>query len=492
MKLSTLRIPCASFSSALSLVAMAGLLFTGAPQASAQEFSHAAVKTPEPIKGTHVLHPSSIPPELRVRRSPSAQTVPAQISLTPVNTGTGVVFTCNANVAVATCKYLNSTVAANLNGTFTNANANIYVQYGSTGLGSTTQYFNFVTYDQYVAALNANANKSAIQKSALSALSTYDAGPYGVSNVMVTSALGTNLGFTGMLGIKVNSDSCIPGTAACYNALVTVTDDPNIQLYYDNLGGNEPVDAYDFYEVVAHESNEVLGTVSCISTSGGISDSCGGGTPSAVDLFRYLGGGDLVLDSTLSAVPGAYFSYDGGTTNGANGRGGAPKFYNTVADGNDYADFISSDPDCGTNEAVQDAVACPGASKGISILNDGGGEIHILNAVGYDTPAVAASNFTITVTPPVEIIRRGNIAAFILTLKSVNGFNGNVTLSCSGGPAGSYCLNFPMKLNVHGTAYAISGILFPKNTIPGTYVVTFTGVSGSLKTIATAKFTVTN
>src|ERR1700744_2222647 len=112
MKLSTLRISCAYLSSALSLVAIAGLLTTGAPQASAQEFSHAAGKTPEPIKGTHVLHPSSTPPELRVRRSVVAHTVPVQTNLPPVNTGTGVLFTCDPNVAVATCKSLNSTVAA--------------------------------------------------------------------------------------------------------------------------------------------------------------------------------------------------------------------------------------------------------------------------------------------------------------------------------------------------------------------------------------------
>jgi hypothetical protein len=92
----------------------------------------------------------------------------------------------------------------------------------------------------------------------------------------------------------------------------------------------------------------------------------------------------------------------------------------------------------------------------------------------------------------VETIRRGNVAAFILAVKSVNGFNGNVTLSCSGGPAGSYCANFPMKLNVHGTAYAVSGVLFPKNTKPGTYVITIIGVSGSLTNTATAKFTVIN
>jgi hypothetical protein len=493
MKLPTQRIPCASLSlpACLLLVATAGLLAPGAPQASAQEFSHAAVKTAKPIKQTHVLNPSSIPPGLRQGRSLSAQTVPVRTNLTPVNTGTGVVFTCDPNVAAATCNYLNSTVAGNLNGTFTNANANIYVQYGATGLGSSTQYFNYVTYDQYVAALNANTNKSAIQKSALSALSTYDAGPYGASNVEVSSALGTNLGFTGMLGIEVNEAACTPGTAACYNALVTVTNDPNIPLYYDNLGGTEPADAYDFYEVVAHEADEALGTVSCISTGNpnGLSDSCGTGVPSAVDLFRYLGAGDLVLDSTLSAVPGAYFSYDGGSTNGANGRAGTPKVYNTLAGGGDYADFLSSEPDCGTNEAVQDAAACPGESQGLSILNDGGGELHILSALGYDTPALV-SNFTITVIPPVETIRRGNVAGFILQLKSVNGFNGSVALSCSGGPAGSSCIDFPMKVNVHGTAYAVSGMLFPKNTNPGTYVVTFTGVSGSLTHTATAKVTV--
>ena len=82
------------------------------------------------------------------------------------------------------------------------------------------------------------------------------------------------------------------------------------------------------------------------------------------------------------------------------------------------------------------------------------------------------------------------LGGFILQLKSVNGFNGNVTLSCSGGPAGSICEDLPMTVKVNGTAYAVSGILFPKNAKPGTYIITFTGVSGSLTNTATAKFTV--
>ncbi len=98
--------------------------------------------------------------------------------------------------------------------------------------------------------------------------------------------------------------------------------------------------------------------------------------------------------------------------------------------------------------------------------------------------------FTITPTPSAETVTRGVLGGFILKLQSVDGFNGNVKLSCSGGPAGSYCVDFPMTVKVNGTAYAVSGILFPKNSNPGTYVITFTGVSGSLTVKATATFTV--
>ena len=328
-----------------------------------------------------------------------------------------VSYTCDPSVAAATCNYLNTTVAGNYGSTFTNANANIYITYGTTGLAQSEQYFNFVTYDQYVAAFTSITSPSPVQVSALSALGTYDAGPYGSGNVNVTLALAAALGITGDIqggaaGITSSGGECTPGTAGCYNAIVTVTNDPGTPLYYDNLGGTEPSDAYDFYGVVQHETDEVLGTSSCVGTAGsvnpaglvtrsilkgvknvfhftnpdgsvGLSDGCGSGVPSAVDLYRYSGAGDLVLDSSLSTAPGAYFSYNGGSTNGANGKAGTPKVYNTLANGDDYADFLSSTPDCGTDIAVQDAEGCPGEDAGLTILNDGGGEINILNAVGY-------------------------------------------------------------------------------------------------------------
>jgi sugar lactone lactonase YvrE len=100
------------------------------------------------------------------------------------------------------------------------------------------------------------------------------------------------------------------------------------------------------------------------------------------------------------------------------------------------------------------------------------------------------AGFTITPIPTKETIKRGVLAAFILQLNSVRGFNGNVTLNCSGGPAGAKCADFPQTVKVNGVALALSGILFPANTTPGTYTITFTGTSGTLTNTATAEFTV--
>ena len=154
-----------------------------------------------------------------------------------------------------------------------------------------------------------------------------------------------------------------------------MTNDPGTPLYYRS--GTETAAEYDFYSAIEHETDEVLGTSSCISTTGpSLANNCGAGEPSAADLFRYSSAGNLVLDSSLSTTPGAYFSYNGGVTNGANGN-----VYNTLDNGDDYGDFVSSCP--GGPLSVQDAEGCPGTS-GLDITNDGGAEINMLDAVGYD------------------------------------------------------------------------------------------------------------
>lgn len=306
-------------------------------------------------------------------------------------------YTCDPTVSASTCNYLNTAIASLYNTTFTNASANIYVRYGTTELASSSSFLNNVSYTSYVAALAANPSKDALQVSALAALSLYDSAPYGSGDVDITDALGTALGFTGLTGTTASGAPCSFPNTGCYNAIITITNDPTTPLYYDNLGGPEPSNAYDFYAAIEHQTDAVLGTGSCISTQNvALTDGCEfSGEPSAADLFRYSASGSLILDSSLSTTPGAYFSYNGGATNGAVGIGGDPLFYNTLSNGEGYGEFLSSSPNCGTNLAIQDALGCPGEDGGLSILNDGRGEINLLNAVGYDL----TNNVTTTPTP---------------------------------------------------------------------------------------------
>ncbi len=300
-------------------------------------------------------------------------------SAVPVFAGT-LTYTCDPDVAAATCVTLNTTVAGLYNSTFTDVNADIYIQYGTTALASSESNLNVVSYSAYVAALAANTDQSSLQASALTALNTYDATSYGTGNVAITGALGTALGLTsGLTGITTLGGSCTLGSSGCYNAIIIVTNDPTTPLYY-NIGA-EPANAYDFYALVENQTDEILGTASCISTQGAsLADGCnsaGAGTPSAADLFRYSAPGSLVLDSSPSTTPGAYFSYNGGATNGANGF-----VYNTLSNGEDYAGLLSTCP--GGPYSIQDAVPCPGTDSNLGILTDGGAEINMLNAVGFD------------------------------------------------------------------------------------------------------------
>jgi len=296
----------------------------------------------------------------------------------------GIAYTCDPNIDLAhagTCAYLNSTIAALYNTTFTNANASIYIQYGPTDLGASNTSLTVLSYRQYLNALTASAQTSGntVQIAAVKALNSLDTTLHGTDSVVVPSALAAALGIANPLfGLVADGTGfcSAPGTEGCYHGIITITNEAGV-LYYRS--GVEGRNQYDFYSTVEHETDEVLGTASCIDTTNpsGLTDGCPGtDTPSAVDLFRYQSTGNPVL---IGTTPSAYFSYDGGVTNGA---GTKMKVYNTLDDSLDYADFTSSFP-CQAAQSVQDAQGCPGQDHGLDITNDGGAEINILNAVGY-------------------------------------------------------------------------------------------------------------
>lgn len=275
-----------------------------------------------------------------------------------------------------TCSFLNGTLASLYTNTFSNVNASIYIQYGSTSLGESQTEDTQVSYVTYLADLMAASNGSAIDTAALASLAANDTLPYGCGDVDIPTALGTALGLTGLSGTTASGATCRLGTTGCYDGIITITND-TLLLYYRSLSsGSITGSEYDFFSVVEHETDEVLGTSSCIDTTGStLANDCGAATPSAVDLFRYNAGVLVTTNGAIgqsSAPAGAYFSYNGG----GNGADGAT--YNTASNGLDYADFTQ------TCAFIQDTTGCPGRS--LDITSDGGAEINILEAIGYQDP----------------------------------------------------------------------------------------------------------
>jgi len=360
--------------------------------------------------------------------------------------GTGVVYTCDPNINATVpglCTTLNSTTAALYNNTFSNANANIYIEFGITDLGSSLQVLNFVNYSDYVKAATASAN--GVQTTALAALNSYASKIYGTGQVEVSSALGSSLGLPQMFGVTKDTNVCAINSTGCYAGVITITNDPNTPLYYRTAGTTEPSGAYDFFGTVEHETDEVLGTSSCMNTqSAPLSNGCGGTMPAAVDLFRYSAAGQLIPMSALSTVPGAYFSYDGGKTDPVVGL-----FYNTLDNGDDYADFIGT---CPTIQHVQDAEGCPGHDHGIDITNDGGIEINILNALGYNLIPAASTAPTIS-----GVFSHGSTSKTIEAGSWVDIYGANLATTIRTWDAATEVINGNLPTNLSGTSVTIDG-----------------------------------
>jgi uncharacterized protein (TIGR03437 family) len=386
-----------------------------------------------------------------------ALTLPSYAALT---------YTCDPNIDAAhagTCDFLNNTIAGIYNKTFTNISAGIYIQYGQTGLGQSTVGFdNQVTYSAFVAALTAasQASGNSVQQAAVKTLNSFDIALYGSGMVDTPSALLAALGIPNSQGVVFGTTADLkfcatPGSGTCYNGIITITNDPGTHLYFRS--GTQSFDSYDFYAIAEHETDEILGTSSCISTGGSsLNNGCPGtNTPAAVDLFRFQTAGTPVL---MSTTPGAFFSFDGQT----NGAGKNAKVYNTLSNGDDYADFLSSNP-CSKQQSIQDAAGCPGFDGNLDITNDGGAEINILNAIGYKLSAQAS-------TPAPNISNVQNGASFQIASALAPGtflavYGSNLSTTPAAGrtwAAADFLQNadgtFKIPTNLDGTSVTVGGI----------------------------------
>lgn len=97
------------------------------------------------------------------------------------------------------------------------------------------------------------------------------------------------------------------------------------------------------------------------------------------------------------------------------------------------------------------------------------------------------ADFSLSVSPTSQSVRRGTTATYTVTITPSNGFNGAVNLSLTGAPAGSIVTFTPNP----ATTTATLTIQTLSNTSRQTYTLNINGVSGSLSRATSATLTVT-
>ncbi len=302
----------------------------------------------------------------------------------------GITYTCDPsiNAVPGLCNTLNTTIAGLYASNFTNANANIYIQFGTTALGKSLVFEYMLSYADYRNALQSTligANDLLAFSASVPATNPINS----AYSVEVTSPLFRILGYVPTAGAHPDGTSCQLNTSGCYDGVITISSAEQAagNLYYRT--GSIGPSQYDFFSVVEHETDEILGTLSCVSQC-----SSNGSTRIApADLYRYQSNG------TRSYAPGnnsscvfpnvgnACFSIDGIHM---------LQPYNNVSGTGDLGDWV---PSCPTTR-VQNAAECPGVA-GVDISPTA--EIEVLDVVGYTVagtgPTVVNKLTSNTATP---------------------------------------------------------------------------------------------
>jgi hypothetical protein len=133
------------------------------------------------------------------------------------------------------------------------------------------------------------------------------------------------------------------------------------------------------------------------------------------------------------------------------------------------------------------------SSTGLFIAGTIGGPFTVtassgsVNGTASVTVTTLVANFTLSVNPTSQSVRRGSTANYTVTVNKVNGFTGAVTLSLTGQPSGSTVTFTPNPAT--GTSTLTVKTL--SSSTRTTYTLTIKGVSGSLSHTVTAALTVT-
>jgi len=304
------------------------------------------------------------------------------VSAQEASTPSGIVYTCDPGIAALAgiCSTLNSATAGLYAGIFTNANANIYITLASTGgdLGMSHFLLNRVAYSAFRSALQSSlssANDATAFNDSVPATNPINSN----SDVLLSLPNMRALGLTPSGGIQPDGTICQVAGPGCYDGIITISSEQQSagRLYF--RAGSIGFSQYDFYTIVEHETDEILGTASCAFTS------CGGSHIHPADLFRFQSNGTRSFGAgnnspcTTSNTGNACFSIDGVHM--------LQHYYN-VNDGYDAGDWV---PNCAA-PLVQSA-GCPGVAN---VDISPAAEILVLDMVGYTLTGSFPDPLTVT------------------------------------------------------------------------------------------------
>jgi len=128
---------------------------------------------------------------------------------------------------------------------------------------------------------------------------------------------------------------------------------------------------------------------------------------------------------------------------------------------------------------VQTTKTTPGGTYTLTITGTSGSSVHSQSV----TLVVKAADFSIYSGTTVVSVKAGGKAGYGLTLTPLLGFGGRVSLTLSGLPANSFKLFSPnpVSLSYPNSSSSTLTVTTQKTTPVGTYTLTITGTSGSLK-----------
>ena len=138
---------------------------------------------------------------------------------------------------------------------------------------------------------------------------------------------------------------------------------------------------------------------------------------------------------------------------------------------------------------VSTTSSTPGGSYTITVSGTDGTLTHTTSV----SLVVIIPDFSIAANTKVETIKAGTSAKYNFTLTPINTFSGSVSLSVTGlptGATGTFSPN-PVTLTSPNTSTSTLTITTTRRTVAGTYALTITGTSGTLKHSATATLNVT-